>query len=52
MTGRRDLGKLMVLIGTLVAFPLLILPFCPQDRGQALFFLLPALFSMAAAGGR
>ena len=50
MTGRRDLGKLMVLIGILVAFPLLILPFCPQDRDQAPAFLLPALLSMAAGG--
>lgn len=45
---RSDFGKLMLLIGLLVAAPLLIIPFYPQDKAYALSFILPSLCSVAA----
>lgn len=38
-------GKLMLLVGTLVTAPLLVLPFYPEDAIYALSFALPALGS-------
>ena len=42
-----DRGKLMILIGLLVAAPLILLPFYPKDSGYAWSFGGPALFSCA-----
>ena len=42
-----DRGKLMILIGLLVAAPLILLPFYPKDSGYAWSFGVPALFSCA-----
>lgn len=44
-------GKLMLLIGLLVAVPLTVLPFYPEERYHALPFLLSALFSLLCGGG-
>lgn len=39
-------GKLMILIGTMTAAPLLLLPFYPEDMEYAVSFLFPALLSI------
>ncbi|MGN0628446.1 MAG: TrkH family potassium uptake protein [Oscillospiraceae bacterium] len=41
-------GKLMLLIGVLMAVPLLILPFYPDERVYAFSFIVPAAFSLVA----
>ena len=41
-------GKLMMLIGLLVAAPLALLPFYPEDCGFVWAFAGPSLFSLAA----
>ena len=41
-------GKLMMLIGLLVAAPLALLPFYPEDSGFVWAFIGPSLFSLAA----
>ncbi len=41
-------GKLMMLVGALVAIPLLVLPFYPQDIKYALSFFIPAIVSVGA----
>ncbi len=46
-SNRSNIGKLMLLIGLLVAVPLLILPFYPQDKSYALSFIIPSLSSVA-----
>lgn len=43
-----DRGKLMMLIGVLVAAPLVLLPFYPEDFGFVWAFAGPSLFSLAA----
>ena len=40
-------GKLMMLIGLLVAVPLIVLPFYSEDSGYFLAFFLPSLFSFS-----
>ncbi len=46
-SNRSNIGKLMLLIGLLVAVPLIILPFFPQDKSYALSFIIPSLSSAA-----
>jgi trk system potassium uptake protein TrkH len=46
-SNRSNIGKLMLLIGLLVAVPLIILPFYPQDKSYALSFIIPSLSSVA-----
>ncbi|MCI8364881.1 MAG: TrkH family potassium uptake protein [Eubacterium sp.] len=46
LAGCSDYGKLMLLIGILVAFPLLVIPFYSSERGFFLPFFIPAAFSM------
>lgn len=41
-----NVGKLISLIGILLMFPLLVLPFYPQDAIYAVSFLIPALLSV------
>ena len=41
-------GKLMMLIGLLVAAPLALLPFYQEDSGFVWAFVGPSLFSLAA----
>lgn len=41
-----DYGKLMLLVGTMISVPLLVLPFYPEDARYALSFIIPALFSI------
>lgn len=43
---RSNIGKLMLLIGILVAVPLVIVPFYPQDTIYMIPFILPSLGSM------
>lgn len=43
---RSNIGKLMLLIGILVAVPLVIVPFYPQDAVYIVPFLLPSLGSI------
>lgn len=45
-SNRSNIGKLMLLIGILIAVPLVIVPFYPQDAGYILPFLLPSLGSL------
>ena len=40
-------GKLMMLIGLLVAAPLALLPFYPEDCGFVWAFVGPSLFSLS-----
>lgn len=47
-SNRSDFGKLMLLVGSLVAVPLIVLPFYPEDRVYAFSFVLPALGSILA----
>ena len=42
-----NIGKLTLLIGLLVAVPLIILPFYPQNKSYALSFIIPSLCSVA-----
>ena len=42
----RSIGKLILLIGVLLAVPLLVLPFYPEDAVYIPAFLIPALFSI------
>jgi trk system potassium uptake protein TrkH len=46
-SNRSNIGKLMLLIGLLVAVPLIILPFYPQDKSYALAFIISSLSSIA-----
>jgi len=46
-SNRSNIGKLMLLIGLLLAVPLIIIPFFPQDRAYALAFVIPSLGSAA-----
>ena len=39
-------GKLMLLVGLLVAAPLIVLPFYPEDGKYAISFIIPALGSI------
>ena len=41
-----SIGKLILLIGMLLAVPLLALPFYPEESGDAPAFLIPAAFSI------
>lgn len=41
-----SIGKLILLIGVLLAVPLLVLPFYPEDAVYIPAFLIPALFSI------
>ena len=41
-----SIGKLILLIGMLLAVPLLALPFYPEESGDAPAFLIPAVFSI------
>lgn len=45
---RSNIGKLMLLIGLLVAAPLIVLPFYAEDRIHTLSFVIPALGSIIA----
>jgi len=47
-SNRSNYGKLMLLIGLLVAIPLVIVPFYPQDSVFAVSFIFPSLFSILA----
>lgn len=40
-------GKLMIIIGALIAVPLSVLLFYPEEAGYWLSFLAPSLFSAA-----
>ncbi len=42
----RSVGKLILLIGILLAVPLLVLPFYPSERHYAVSFLIPSVFSI------
>lgn len=41
-----SIGKLILLIGILLAVPLLVLPFYPEESGDAPAFLIPAVISI------
>lgn len=41
-----NVGKLMILIGILIAFPIVLLPFYPKEIGYLPSFLFPALISI------
>lgn len=43
---KNNFGKLILLIGILIAMPLLILPFYPSDLKYALSFCIPSVFSI------
>ncbi|WP_312048132.1 TrkH family potassium uptake protein [Anaerotignum sp.] len=47
-SNRSNYGKLMLLIGLLVAVPLVIVPFYPQDAVHVVSFIWPSLFSILA----
>ena len=47
-SNRSNYGKLMLLIGMLVAVPLIVIPFYPEDAIYGFSFLLPSLGSNAA----
>lgn len=49
-SNRNIYGKLMLLIGLLVAVPLVIVPFYPQDTVHVVSFICPSLFSILAGG--
>lgn len=43
---KNNFGKLIILIGILLAVPILVLPFYPEDAEFTLSFLIPSLFSV------
>lgn len=45
-SNRSNIGKLMLLIGILVAVPLVIVPFYPQDAVYTVSFIIPSLGSI------
>lgn len=46
-----DCGKLIIIIGSLMAIPLLVIPFYPEDMKYALSFLIPSLGSIILGFG-
>ena len=45
---RNNYGKLMILIGAMIAIPLLCLPFYPYEFSYAYSFFFPSIASIAA----
>lgn len=50
ISGSSNYGKLILLIGLLVAVPLAVVPFYPEQSRYALSFLLPSLISVVLGG--